>query len=281
VIVFARHSDESLAEIFKRALKNYDLQEKDLFQPDAKEYLFSMADGDARRFLNRLEEIIQYHQINSKIFPVDKEKVLEVLGTKNIYHDATGDMHYDTISAFIKSIRGSDPDAGLYYMARMLEGGEDPKFIARRLLILASEDVGNADPRALQIALAGFQAVELIGLPECAINLAQVVVYLACAPKSNSSYMGLKNAQAEVRRSGLLAIPKNIRNAPTKLMKQLGYSKGYQYSHEGETGWLAQQYLPDEIKNQKFYASKLIGYEKKMEEYQQWMKGIRKDTPKD
>lgn len=274
VIVFKRHEEQSLTKILEQAFKSYDLKVNDVLKEDGADYLLQLADGDARRLLNRTEEIIIYYQNSSdkSVFPVDVKKLKDLLGSKTQYHDKSGESHYDTISAFIKSIRGSDPDASLYYLARMLEGGEDPKFIARRLVILASEDVGNADPRALSVATAGFQAVEMIGLPECAINLAQVVVYIASAPKSNSSYMGLKIAQAEVQKSGLLPIPLSVRNAPTKLMKEQGYGIDYNYAHSGEKGWQEQQFLPDDIKNKKFYESKGLGFEKKMNEYLSWLK---------
>lgn len=274
VIVFKRHEDTSLTQILKSAFEEYKINIPDVLQEDALTYILQLADGDARRLLNRAEEIILYYQNSpdKSLFPVNVEKLKDLLGSKTLYHDKSGESHYDTISAFIKSIRGSDPDGALYYLARLIEGGEDPKFIARRLVILASEDVGNADPKALSIATSGFQAVEMIGLPECAINLAQVVVYLVSAPKSNSSYMGLKKAQAEVRRSGQLAIPLAVRNAPTKLMKEQGYGKDYHYAHEGDRGWLEQQFLPDEIKDMQFYESKGLGFEKKMNEYLEWLK---------
>lgn len=274
VIPFKRHSDESLLKILESAFQEYELKPESLLKEDALIYIIQLADGDARRLLNRVEEIILYYRNSNDldVFPVNVEKLKDLLGSKTLYHDKSGESHYDTISAFIKSIRGSDPDAALYYLARLVEGGEDPKFIARRLVILASEDIGNADPKALTIATSGFQAVEVIGYPECAINLAQVVVYLASAPKSNSSYMGLKKAQAEVQKSGQLPIPLSVRNAPTKLMKEQGYGKDYNYAHNGERGWQEQQFLPDEIKDKKFYESKGLGFEKKMNEYLEWLK---------
>ncbi len=274
VVVFKRHVDESLLKILNSAFEEYELSIDDIFKEDSLQYILQLADGDARRLLNRVEEIIIYYQnlTDKSVFPVDIEKLKDLLGSKTLYHDKSGESHYDTISAFIKSLRGSDPDAALYYLARLLEGGEDPKFIARRLVILASEDVGNADPKALEIATSGFHAVEMIGLPECGINLAQVVVYLASAPKSNSSYMGLKRAQAEVQKSGQLPIPLSVRNAPTKFMKEQGYGKDYNYAHEGDKGWQEQQFLPDDIKDKKFYESKGLGFEKKMNEYLSWLK---------
>ncbi len=272
VLTLIRHTDESLLQILNRALNTFGQSSQELFHDEARKWFLAIADGDARKLLNRLEEVLRVYHAAPKDFPLSQERLSQILGSQNIYHDKAGELHYNTISAFIKSIRGSDPDAGLYYLARLLEGGEDPRFIARRLLILASEDIGNADPRALQVALSGFQAVDVIGLPECAIHLGQVVVYLSCAPKSNASYMGIKKAQEEVRQSGLLDIPKHICNAPTTFMKDQGYANGYSYSHDGERGWQEQSYMPEKIKNKKFYKSKFIGYEKKMEEFLQWMK---------
>ncbi len=267
VVVFEKHSEDVQMQLLERAISAENIQ----IDSDAKRYLIEISDGDARRLLNRIEELIKILATNPNIQPT-REFLKENLGALSLYHDKKGDSHYDTISAFIKSIRGSDPDAGLYYLARLLESGEDPKFIARRLVILASEDIGNAEPRALELAISGFKSVEVIGLPECAINLAQVVVFLACSPKSNASYMGLKKAQAEVRQSGNLLIPKDVRNAPTELMKSLGYSQNYNYAHDGAKGWLPQQFLPEEIKNKKFYESKGTGFEKKMLDYLAWLK---------
>ncbi len=274
VIVFKRHDDESLLNILTNAFNQYDLDLEKFFKEDALEYVLRLADGDARRLLNRVEEVVLYYKSanGADLLPMGMESLKEILGSKTIYHDKSGESHYDTISAFIKSIRGSDVDASVYYLVRMLEGGEDPKFIARRLVILASEDIGNADPRALTIANDGFRAVEIIGLPECGINLAQVVVYLASAPKSNSSYMAFREAQGEVRRSGNLEIPLSVRNAPTQLMKDHGYGNDYSYAHNSERGWQEQQFLPDQLKDKKFYKSRGHGFEKKMNEYIAWLK---------
>jgi putative ATPase len=170
-------------------------------------------------------------------------------------------------------MRGSDPDAALYWLARMLEAGEDPLFILRRMVILASEDIGNADPRALQMAVAALQGFQLVGLPEGRIILAQAVTYLATAPKSNAAYAGIDAALAEVRKSGALPTPLHIRNAPTRLMKELGYGKGYKYAHEYEEGYVAQEYLPDKLKGRKFYDPAGHGYEKTIKERMEWLKG--------
>jgi putative ATPase len=168
-------------------------------------------------------------------------------------YDKSGEQHYDIISAFIKSIRGSDPNAAVYYLARMVEGGEDVKFIARRMVILASEDIGNANPTALILATNTFQAVEMIGYPEARIILAQCAVYLASSPKSNASYMAIESALEAVHQKGDLSVPLSIRNTPTKLMKQLGYGKGYQYAHSFEGNFADMEFLPDELKGTKFY----------------------------
>ena len=187
-------------------------------------------------------------------------------------YDKNGDQHYDTVSAFIKSIRGSDPDAAMYYMAKMLHGGEDPVFIARRLVILASEDVGNADPNALPLCIAGLEAVKAIGMPEAGINLAQVATYLSCAPKSNSSYKAYKAAMKLMNDGGSYNVPLSLKSSKTKLSKEKGFGKDYRYSHDGSKGYVKQQFLPDEIKDKKFYEPIAHGFEKRMIEYLKWLK---------
>lgn len=179
--------------------------------------------------------------------------MISVIQKNLALYDKTGEQHYDIISAFIKSMRGSDPNAAVYWLARMIEGGEDPEFIARRMLILASEDIGNANPNALLLAQSCFDAVRVIGYPECRIILSQAAVYLASSPKSNASYMAIEGASEEVRNSGDLAVPLHIRNAPTKLMKELGYHKGYKYAHSFEGNFVDMEYLPDKIRGMKFY----------------------------
>lgn len=215
---------------------------------DAEEFLIRTANGDARIILNSLE-ISAKHVNKSK--EITKKLIEEALQHKALLYDKKGDEHYNVISAFIKSMRGSDIDASLYWLARMLAAGEDPKFIARRMIIFASEDIGNAHSMALVIANAVFSAVEKIGLPECRINLAQGVVYLARAPKDNKSYMALERAEKVVKDTMNLSVPLHLRNAPTKLMKNLGYGKDYKYPHSEDDS--KQNYLPDEIKDKKFY----------------------------
>jgi putative ATPase len=215
------------------------------------EALLQISGGDARKLLNGLEIVVNSSKQNS--VEITNEFVKHVLQENIALYDKGGDQHYDIASALIKSIRGSDPNAAVYWLARMIEGGEDPKFIARRLLIAASEDIGNANPTALVVANTCFQAVSVIGYPESRIILSQTVVYLATSPKSNASYVAINDAQELVRKTGNLPVPLHIRNAPTKLMKELGYGKEYQYSHSYENNFSNQEFLPEEIKNTTLY----------------------------
>ena len=208
---------------------------------------------DARIALNTLEVAAG---LCAEQRHITLEIVQEALQKKALLYDKGGEEHYNVISAFIKSMRGSDPDAALYWLARMLEAGEDPLFILRRMIILASEDIGNADPRALQMAVSALQAFQMVGMPEGRIILGQAVTYLATAPKSNASYVGIDAALAEVRKSGALPVPLHIRNAPTKLMKELGYHKGYQYAHDYDEGYAGQECLPEKLAGRKFYEPK-------------------------
>jgi len=274
VLVFEPLGDEDLNLILNQALKSLRLEGDHLFSDEGvKKQFIQKAFGDARQLLNNLEELFEIYKMKKdQSFPVSAEAMDTLLSEPVTGYDKQGDEHYDCISAFIKSIRGSDPNAGLYYLARMLEGGEDPKFIARRLVILASEDIGNAEPRALETALAGAQAVEFVGLPEAAINLAQVVTYLASAPKSNRSYMGLKKAQKTVRETGSLPIPKALRSAQNTFAKSLGFGEDYKYSHDGEKGYIHQQFLPDALNEQKFYEPTDHGFEKNIKAYLKWLK---------
>jgi putative ATPase len=213
--------------------------------------LFNLSNGDARKLLNLIELVTQGIQETPAV--ITDEVVMKIAQQRIAAYDKGGEQHYDIISAFIKSIRGSDPNAALYWLARMVEGGEDPKFIARRMLILASEDIGNANPNALLIATACFQAVEMIGYPECIINLSQAVVYLASSAKSNASYMGIRMAQKAVRDYGDHPVPMHLRNAPTALMKDMNYGEGYMYAHNYENNFADIEFLPDAIKGVKFY----------------------------
>lgn len=233
--------------------------------------LLNISGGDGRKLLNLVELIAE--AVPGDIEITDK-LVMEVAQKHIAIYDKSGEQHYDIISAFIKSIRGSDPNAALYYLARMVEGGEDVKFIARRLIILASEDIGNANPTALVIANNTFQAVNVIGYPEARIILAQCTTYLAASPKSNASYRGIENAIAKVKDTGDLPVPLAIRNAPTKLMKDLGYGKGYQYAHDYQGNFIATEFLPDHIKGTKFYDP---GNNTREEELRKYLRSLWKD----
>ena len=206
--------------------------------------------------------------------PLNKDHLLEAVKGTPIYYDKMGDEHFNCISAFIKSVRGSDPDAALYYLARMIKGGEDPIYIARRLMILASEDIGNGDPRALSVAVSGLQAVETIGLPEGGITLAQVTTYLCCAPKSNRSYIGYKRALEAVDKYGSAPIPKALRSSHTPLSQSLGFGASYKYAHNGPRGWVNQDFFPKEVKEQKYYEPLDRGFEKTINDYLRWLKNL-------
>jgi putative ATPase len=241
---------------------------------DALVFLADQCGGDARIALNTLEVAAGLTTDNV----ITMETVQEALQKKALLYDKGGEEHYNVISAFIKSLRGSDPDAALYWLARMLEAGEDPLFILRRMIVLASEDIGNADPRALQVAVAALQAFQFVGLPEGRIILGQAVTYLATAPKSNASYAGIDAALSEVRKSGALPVPLHIRNAPTRLMKDLGYHKGYQYDHDYEEGYAGQECLPEKVAGRKFYEPKGHGYEKNILERMEWLRARKKNS---
>ena len=253
---------EDLLELLNRAvMSDAELSQRniELKETDA---LLRYSGGDARKLLNILELVVG-SESGDKVVITD-EKVASRLQQNPLAYDKDGEMHYDIISAFIKSIRGSDPDAALYWMARMIEGGEDPQFIARRMIISASEDIGLANPNALLLANAAFDAVMKIGWPEGRIPLAECAVYLATSPKSNSAYMGIANALDEVKRSGNLPVPLHLRNAPTDLMKELGYSDGYKYAHDYPGNFVVQQYLPDAIKDKQFWYAQHTPAEEKL-----------------
>jgi putative ATPase len=223
--------------------------------------------GDARSALNTLEASAMITAQNEKgIRRVTTASVYEAMQKKTLLYDKTGEEHYNVISAFIKSMRGSDPDAALYWLARMLEAGEDPLFIARRMIIFASEDIGNADPQALMVAVAVRDAFEFVGLPEGWIPLAQGAAYLAASPKSNASYAAYLEALGDVKKRGALPVPLHIRNAPTGLMKKLGYGEGYKYPHEYEEGAVEQGYLPEGLQGREYYRPKETGNEKFIKE---------------
>ncbi len=229
--------------------------------------LINISGGDARKLLNLLEIVVQALPEHATV--ITDEKVMEVAQKKVALYDKSGEQHYDIISAFIKSIRGSDPNAAIYWLARMIEGGEDVKFIARRLVILASEDIGNANANALLLANATFEAVNKIGYPEARIILSQCTAYLAVSPKSNASYLAIGAALAAVKQYGDLPVPLHLRNAPTKLMKNLDYGKHYQYAHDYDNNFAAQEYLPDELSGTAFYQP---GKNAREEELRKWLK---------
>lgn len=216
------------------------------------EALFRISGGDARKLMNALELLVSREKNNPQV-DVTNKKTLSVIQQNLALYDKKGEMHYDVISAFIKSMRGSDPNGAVYWLARMIEGGEDPKFIARRMLIFASEDIGNANPNALLLAQSTFEAVNVIGMPESRIILSQTAIYLASSPKSNASYMAIKKAQSTVKKTGDLAVPLHIRNAPTNLMKDIGYGKDYKYAHDYQNNFAEQEFLPEKLSGTKFY----------------------------
>lgn len=246
VYILNSFSKTDLEELLERALKTDEYISKKQITIEETEALLRVSGGDARKLLNIFELVV-----NSEDEPISitNEMVLSKIQKNTVLYDKTGEQHYDIISAFIKSIRGSDPNAAVYWLARMIEGGEDAKFIARRLLILASEDIGNANPTALIMANNTFQAVNIIGFPESRIILSQCAIYLATSPKSNASYEAIGKAQELVRQTGDLSVPLHLRNAPTKLMKELDYGKNYKYAHSFENNFATQEFLPDEIIN--------------------------------
>ncbi len=272
VFVLEELTKNDLVAILKSAIiKDEFLKQINLKSID-EDFLIYLSGGDARIMLTILEAAV-IQEIDKDEILLTKEILENIVQRKNIFYDKGGEEHYNIISAFIKSVRGSDPDAALYWMARMLEGGEDPLFIARRLIILASEDIGNASPNALVLAEAAFSAVDKIGMPEARIILAQCVTYLSSSPKSNASYMGIENALAEVRNNPLAPVPLHLRNAPTKLMKDIGYHKNYKYAHDFENHFVEENYLPDNLKTKQFYFPTEIGQEKRLRD---WLKFLWK-----
>ncbi len=251
VYVLNPFGKKELEELLDRAMReDDDLKSKEI-QLQETESLLKLSGGDARKLLNIFELIVS-SQDQSPII-ITNDLVTKLVQQNTVRYDKTGEQHYDIISAFIKSVRGSDPNAAVYWLARMIEGGEDLKFIARRMIILASEDIGNANPTALIMANNTFQAVTTIGYPEARIVLSQCAVYLATSQKSNASYMAINKAQQLVKQTGDLSIPLHLRNAPTKLMKELGYGEDYKYSHNHEENFVEQEFLPDEIANTQLY----------------------------
>ena len=243
---------KDLEQLLQNAItKDSVLKTKDI-QLKETEALLKLSGGDGRKLLNTFELIVNAIPEGQPVV-ITNDSVLHLVQKNTVLYDKTGEQHYDIISAFIKSIRGSDPNGAVYWLARMIEGGEDVKFIARRMLILASEDIGNANPTAMILANNTFQAVTTIGYPEARIILSQCAIYLASSPKSNASYKAINKAQQVVKQTGDLSVPIHLRNAPTKLMKELGYGKDYQYAHDYEGNFAFQDYLPDELQGETFY----------------------------
>ncbi len=258
------HTKEDLQFLVERALKeDIELNQKTV---EIKEWkaLLGVSGGDARKLLNLLDIVIGTLSSENPIEITD-EKVHSI-AQQRVRYDKNGEQHYDIISAFIKSIRGSDPDGAIYWLARMIEGGEDPKFIARRLLISAAEDIGLANPTALILANNTFQAIQVIGWPESRIILSECTIYLATSPKGNAAYLAIDEALAEVKKSSDLPVPLHLRNSPTKLMKELGYGEEYKYAHDFQGNFVAQQYLPDELINRSFFHAGSSGKEKEIKE---------------
>ncbi len=251
VYVLKPQEDEDLLNLMNYAIENDAELKQRNFVVEETESLLRFAGGDARKLLNIIDLLVKASE--SEDVKINNEIVTERLQENPSAYDKNGEMHYDIISAFIKSVRGSDPDAAVYWLARMIEGGEDPKFIARRLVILAAEDIGLANPNALLLANTSFDAIHKVGWPEGRIILSEVTIYLASSPKSNSVYEAINSAQAEVKKSGNLPVPLHLRNAPTKLMKQLDYGKQYKYAHAYEGNFAEQDFTPPEIKPKQFY----------------------------
>ncbi|MFT4533458.1 MAG: putative ATPase [Saprospiraceae bacterium] len=244
---------EDLILLVDKALKNDEFLKDKEVKIESYDALLRVSGGDGRKLLNSLEIVVSSFEQGQPINITD-DYVFEVIQDNLAKYDKTGEQHYDIISAFIKSIRGSDPNATVYYLGRMIAGGEDPKFICRRMIISASEDVGLANPNALLLAESAFRSIEKIGMPEGRIIMSQVAVYLACSPKSNTSYMAINKVLAAIRDTGDLSVPLHLRNAPTKLMKSIGYGKDYKYSHDQDQNSPDQEYLPEEISGSQFYS---------------------------
>ncbi len=251
VYILNSFSREDLLALLYRAMKQDTYLKTKEIELKETEALLRLSGGDGRKLLNIFELVINASQ--SDEVSITNEMVMKLVQKNTVLYDKTGEQHYDIVSAFIKSIRGSDPNGAVYWLARMIEGGEDVKFIARRMLILSSEDIGNANPTAFVMANNTFQAVSAIGYPESRIILSQCAVYLATSPKSNASYLAIGKAQKLVKQTGDLPVPIHLRNAPTKLMKELGYGEEYKYSHDYDNNFAEQEFLPDEIKNTAFY----------------------------
>lgn len=275
VLVFNPLEHKDFLLLIKRIEEEIKTPLTDFIKEGSLEKLIPYASGDARKFINAIELCYQFYTSATEKNKLSQKDIEEILLDPHLGHDKQGDSHYDLISALIKSLRGSDPDASLYYLARLIQGGEDPVFIARRLIILASEDIGNADPRALTLAVSTLQAVEAIGLPEAGICLAQAVTYLASTPKSNSSYKAYKKALAFTQETKNLPIPLFLRSSRTTLSQELGYGKGYLYPHDFPNHYVTQEYMPKEAQGVRFFENSNQGHEKYLKDYQEWLKKIK------
>ncbi len=273
VYVLEGFGKEELTAILHRALKKDEWLKKKNITIQSYDALFRVSGGDGRKLLN-LFELVVLNQGEQEEIVVTDDLVMQVAQKQIARYDKSGEQHYDIISAFIKSLRGSDPNGALYWMARMINAGEDPEFIARRMLILASEDIGNANPTAIIMANECMQAVKAIGYPECRIVLSQVAIYLATSPKSNASYEAIGNAMALAEKTAHLPVPLHLRNAPTKLMKQIGYGKGYKYAHSYEGNFVQESFLPEELKGTRLYEP---GKNAREEEIRKRMKHLWQD----
>jgi len=282
VLVLQPLGPDDLGRIVDAALTDTERglgRDKSTLEPKARDFLIGLADGDARVALNALELAARFARAR-RTRSIDVALVEEAAQKRALRYDKAGEEHYNTISAFIKSLRGSDPDAAVYYMMRMLEAGEDPLFVARRMVIFAAEDVGNAEPQALQVAVAAKDAVHFVGLPEGRIPLAQAATFLATCPKSNAAYRAMLAAAEDVRAKGALPVPLHLRNAPTPLMKGLGYGAGYRYPHDYEAATVEQQYLPDELAGREYYEPTDRGREREIGERLRAWRASRPRGPK-
>ncbi len=262
VFVLEELTKKDFIKIIDNVLVNDEILNKLKIEIEDKDFLIGLSNGDARRLLNGLELAVKLSNPYDKgTINLTNEILKEAFQTNYIKYDKNQEEHYNIISAFIKSIRGSDPDAAVYWLARMLQGGEDPKFIARRMIVLSSEDIGNADPNALTLAVSAFTAVDFIGMPEAALVLSQTAIYLASCPKSNASYKAIGKAKEDVNNLPAYDVPLHLRNAPTKLMKDLNYGKEYKYAHDFDDNFAEQQYLPDELKDKIYYSPSENGKE--------------------
>ncbi len=264
VYILKSLSKDELIDVLNTAHNHLQNQLNTEFEIQENEALLQLSCGDARKLLNAFELVVNTEIDKTEKLIITNDKVLEIIQQNMAIYDKAGEMHYDIISAFIKSIRGSDPNAAVYWLARMIAGGEDPKFIARRLLILASEDIGNANPNALLLANNCFDAINKIGWPEGRIILSQTAIYLASSPKSNASYAAINDAQDLVKKTGDLPVPLHIRNAPTKLMKDIGYGKNYKYAHGFDNNFVDQEFLPEKISGRKLFDPQNNPREKEM-----------------